>query len=280
MKIKVTADSTCDLSQELVDAHNITIVPLSIVKDGKSYIDGIEIKPEDIYEFVTSTGKTCNTTAVNAAQYIDLFSSLRKEYDAIIHFTISSEMSACYQNAVLASQEVPGVYPIDSRNLSTGIGHLVLDAAIMAEKGLDAEEIVAIINDKKERLDVSFLIDTLTYLWKGGRCSGVTALGANLLGLKPCIEVTDGAMGVGKKYRGNIKKSLLQYVKDRLAGRDDIDTSRIFITDSGISDEIRQAVHEAVAACQPFEEIIHTRAGCTVSNHCGPNTLGILYYHK
>lgn len=280
MKIKITADSTCDLSPELIEKYGITITPLSVVKDGKPYIDGVEICPDDIYAFVAETGRICSTAAVNTADYTDVFSSLRTEYDAVIHFTISQSMSACFQNAQIAAMDIPGVYVIDSENLSTGIGHLVIDAAILAEKGLDAEEIVSIINDKKTRLDVSFLIDTLQYLWKGGRCSGVAALGANLLNLKPCIEVKDGAMGVGKKYRGNIGKSLIQYVRDRLEGRDDIDTSRIFITDSGISEEIRAAVHEEVARCQPFEEIIHTRAGCTVSNHCGPNTLGILYYHK
>ena len=280
MKVKITADSTCDLSPELVEQYHIQIVPLAIIKDGKPFIDGVEITPDDIYEHFNQTGRLCNTTAVSTGEYLDLFRELRKEYDAVIHFTISSEMSVCYQNAQLAAEEVPGVYPIDSRNLSTGIGQLVLDAAILAEKGLDAEEIVPILLDKRERLDVSFLIDTLTYLHKGGRCSGVAALGANLLSLKPCIEVRDGTMGVGKKYRGNLKKCLVQYVKDRLEGRSDIDTARIFITDSGVSEEIRQAVHEAVAACQPFEEILHTRAGSTVSNHCGPNTLGILYYHK
>ena len=280
MKIKVTADSTCDLSQELIDRYNITIIPLSIVKDGESFIDGVEIGPDDIFEYVSKTGKLCSTAAVNVADYIDKFTQLRREHDAVIHFTISGDMSACYQNACLAAQEVDGVYPVDARNLSTGIGHLAIDTAIMAESGMDPEEILAVLGDKKEKLDVSFLIDTLVYLWKGGRCSGVAALGANLLSLKPCIEVRDGRMGVARKYRGSLKKCLVQYVHDRLANRDDIDTRRIFITDSGVSDEIFQAVYDAVAECQKFDEIIHTRAGSTISNHCGPNCLGILYYHK
>lgn len=280
MKIKVTADSTCDLSQELISRYNITITPLSIVKDGESFVDGVEIGPDDIFDYVSKTGKLCSTAAVNVADYIDTFTRLRAEYDAVIHFTISGDMSACYQNACLAAQEVGGVYPFDARNLSTGIGHLAIDAAIMAEKGMEPEEILAVLNDKREKLDVSFLIDTLLYLWKGGRCSGVAALGANLLGLKPCIEVRDGKMGVAKKYRGSLKKCLVQYVNERLKDRDDIDTGRIFITDSGVSDEIYNAVYDAVAECQPFEEIIHTRAGSTISNHCGPNCLGILYYHK
>mgnify|MGYP002627188232 CR=1 FL=1 len=280
MNIRISADSTCDLSPELIERYGIAITPLTIIKDGKPYVDGVEITPDDIYQYVNETGKLCNTAAVSTGEYIDFFTSQLESADAVIHFTISSDMSACFQNAQLAAADIPGVYPVDARNLSTGIGQLALDAAVLADKGLDAEEIVSILNDKKEKLDVSFLIDTLTYLWKGGRCSGVAALGANLLGLKPCIEVKNGEMGVGKKYRGNLKKCLVQYVHDRLEGRDDIDTTRIFITDSGVSEEIRQAVHEAVAECQPFEEICHTRAGSTISNHCGPNTLGILYYHK
>lgn len=280
MKIKVTADSTCDLSKELISKYNITIIPLSIVKDGESFVDGVEIGPDDIFDYVSKTGRLCSTAAVNVADYIDKFTQLRAEYDAIIHFTISGDMSACYQNACLAAQEVGGVYPFDARNLSTGIGHLAIDAAIMAEKGMEPEEILAVLGDKREKLDVSFLVDTLLYLWKGGRCSGVAALGANLLSLKPCIEVRSGKMDVAKKYRGSLKKCLVQYVHERLENRDDIDVGRIFITDSGVSDEIYQAVHDAVAQCQPFEEIIHTRAGSTISNHCGPNCLGILYYHK
>ncbi len=280
MKIKVTADSTCDLSQELIDRYNITIIPLSIVKDGESFIDGVEIGPDDIFEYVSKTGKLCSTAAVNVADYIEKFTQLRREYDAVIHFTISGDMSACYQNACLAAQEVDGVYPVDARSLSTGIAHLAIDTAIMAESGMSPEEILAVLGDRKEKLDVSFVIDTLLYLWKGGRCSGVAALGANLLSLKPCIEVRDGKMGVAKKYRGSLKKCLVQYVRDRLANREDIDTRRIFITDSGVSDEIFQAVYDTVAECQQFDEIIHTRAGSTVSNHCGPNCLGILYYHK
>ena len=280
MKIKVTADSTCDLSQELLDKYNITVIPLFIVKDGESFIDGVEIFPDDIFKYVSETGKLCSTTAVNVADYVEKFTELRREYDAIIHFTISSEMSACYQNACLAAEEVSGVYPFDARNLSTGIGHLAIDASIMAQSGMDPEEIVAVLNEKREKLDVSFIIDTLLYLWQGGRCSGVAMLGANLLSLKPCIEVRDGSMGVAKKYRGSLKKCLVQYVRDRLKDREDIDTRRIFITDSGVSEDIYNAVYEAVSECQQFDEILHTRAGSTISNHCGPNCLGILYYHK
>ena len=282
MKIKISSDSTCDLSQELVDKYDVNIVPLYIVKDGKDLVDGVDIVPQDIYDHVANGGTIVSTAAVSVADYLTVFGKLREEYDAVVHFCISSEMSCCYQNACVAAAEIGGVYPVDSRNLSTGIGLLILEAAEMAAKGeMTGEEIRSAMDERREKLDVSFILDTLSYLAKGGRCSTVAALGANLLSLKPCIEVKNGAMGVGKKYRGNLVKCLLQYVKDRLDGRDDIDTRRIFITESGgYTDEEVEQVRQTVLACQPFAEVLHTNAGCTVSSHCGPKTLGILYFHK
>ena len=281
MRIKISADSTCDLSQELIEKYDIGIVPLYVIKDGVSYKDTLEITPEDIYAHVAAGGALCSTAAVNTADYMDVFSAYRKEYDAVVHFHISSEMSTCYQNACIAAEEIGGVYPVDARNLSTGIGHLVLDAAIMAQNGVSPEEIKRQLDKKKAKLNVSFVVSTLEYLRKGGRCSAVAALGANLLNLKPCIEVKDGVMGVGKKYRGSFEKCLLKYVDDKLKDRDDVDYSRIFITESGgIPDSTIELVASAIRACGDFKEIIHTRAGCTISSHCGPGTLGILYYNK
>lgn len=281
MKVKITGDSTCDLSPALLEQYDIGVTPLYVVRDGQAYKDGLEITPDDIYAHVNAGGAMCSTAAVSVADYVGYFSEYLKTYDAIVHINISSEFSACYQNALLASQELGGrVYPVDSRNLSTGSGHLALDAAELAAEGLSAPEIQAELNARKDKLDVSFLLDTLKYLHKGGRCSAVAVLGANLLNLKPCIEVKDGRMGVGKKYRGSMGKCLVQYVQDRLAGRNDIDTRRIFITHSGSSPETIEAVRQAVERCQTFEKILITRAGCTISNHCGPNTLGILYFHK
>ena len=282
MNIKISADSTCDLSPALIAQYGIDITPLYIVRGEETLRDGVDIVPEEIYDYVRKTGQLCHTAAVNVSDYITFFKTQLETHDAIIHFTISSDMSGCYQNACIAAQDFPGrVFPVDSRNLSTGIGHLVLDAAIMAAEGkLTAQEIVDVLNEKKAKLDVSFVLDTLEFLKAGGRCSAVAAFGANLLGLKPSIEVKDGGMGVGKKYRGNINKCYVQYIKDRLSGRDDIDTKRIFITDSGLSEEVRAELEEVVRSCQPFEEVHHTQAGCTVSQHCGPGCMGILYYHK
>lgn len=281
MKIKISADSTCDLSPALIEQYNIGITPLYILIGEETRRDGIDIHPEDLYANFRATGKLSQTAAVNVSDYIAYFTECLKEYDAVIHFTISSDMSACYQNACIAAKEVGNVYPVDARNLSTGIGHLALDAAIMAERGdMDAAEIAAALEQKREKLDVSFVLDTLEYLVAGGRCSALTAFGANLLGLKPCIEVKSGVMGVGKKYRGKLMKCYVQYIEDRLKGRDDIDCSRIFITDSGLDEETRDELERVVRACQPFEHVYRTQAGCTVSNHCGPKCMGILYYHK
>ena len=282
MKIRICADSTCDLSPELVRKYDVSIIPLYIVKDGVSCADGREITPQDIYDHVRAGGAMCSTAAVSVADYEAFFTEQLKSCDALLHFHISSEMSACYQNACIAAENFPNVFPVDSRNLSTGIGQLVLTAAELAAEGkLSAGEIYNEVMAKREKLDVSFVLDTLEYLRKGGRCSTLAAMGANLLRLKPCIEVRDGTMGVGKKYRGALEKCVVQYVHDRLADRDDIDLKRIFITDStGFSAEELDAVEAEVRRCQPFEEVLHTQAGCTISNHCGPRCIGILYYHK
>ena len=282
LNIKISADSTCDLSPELVEAYGVDITPLYIVMGEETLRDGLDVKPEDLYRRFRETGKLCQTAAVNVADYTAFFKKQLETYDAVIHFTISSDMSGCYQNACIAAEDFPGrVFPVDARKLSTGIGHLVLDAADMAKAGeLTAAEIADILNEKKAKLDVSFVIDTMEFLKAGGRCSSLAAFGANLLSLKPSIEVKEGKMGVGKKYRGKIVGAYKQYITDRLKDRDDIDTKRIFITDSGIDESIRQELHALVASLQPFEEILHTQAGCTVSQHCGPGTMGILYYHK
>ena len=281
MNIKISADSTCDLSPELIARYDIGISPLYIVRDGESLVDGVDIIPDEIYAHVEAGGSMCSTAAVSVYDYVEFFRKELESADAVVHFHISGDMSACYQNACIAAAEVGNVYPVDARNLSTGIGLLVLEAAELARKGgLTAQEIQQRMNQRRELLDVSFVVEQLGYLRKGGRCSSVAALGANMLSLRPCIQVKDGKMGVGKKYRGAYQKCLLQYVKERLEGRDDIDPHRIFITESGgfTSEEVAE-VEAAVRGYQPFEEVLHTRAGCTVSSHCGPRTLGILYFH-
>ena len=281
MNIKVTADSTCDLTPELVEKYGITITPLHVSCADGNYLDGTEITPDELYAKIAAAGgKLASTAAVNVQEYIDVFTRLRQSCDAVIHFTISAQMSACYQNACIAAEEVGGVYVVDSKNLSTGIAHLVLDACDMAQTGVDPADIKKTLDERREKLDVSFVVDTLEYLRKGGRCTALAAMGANILKLHPCIFVKDGEMGVGKKYRGKLAECLTAYVRDRLADIDTVDTRRIFITDSGVDESIRDAVEQQLRSIAPFDQIIRTRAGCTVSCHCGPGTLGILFYRK
>ena len=280
LSIKITADSTCDLTPELLERYDISLTPLSVILGDKSLKDGLEVVPDDLYRHVETTGTLPTTSANSVGEYQDHFAALSPQYDAVIHINISAEFSSCYQNACIAAEEFDNVYVVDSRNLSTGHGHVVIEAALAAQRGMSAPEIVEYLNGLTGRVEASFVLDQLAYMVKGGRCSAVTALGANLLKLKPCIEVKDGKMGVVKKYRGNFTKVLVDYVKDRLDGREDLVYDRIFITYSSDMPEEVAAVREAVKTYAPFTEILETRAGCTVSCHCGPKTLGILFIRK
>lgn len=279
MKIKITVDSTNDLSPELIEKYDIAVMPLVVNMGDKQYRDMIDIRPDDIYAHVNAGGELPKTSAVNADEYSQMFEKYLNDYDAVIHINISSEMSTCHQSARMAAEGLP-VYPVDSRNLSTGSAHLALMACELAAAGEDAAVIADKLRAAADKVDASFLVNRLDYLHKGGRCSAVAVLGANLLKLKPCIEVHDGVMGVAKKYRGNFNRCLEQYVKDRLTADANIDTSRIFITHSGVAQETIDVVRKAVEGCMKFDEIHVTRAGCTISSHCGDGTLGILYMHK
>ncbi len=281
MKIKITADSTCDLPAALAEKYNVHIFPLYVVMDGEARRDGVEITARDIFDHVASGGKLANTAAVNVGDYLEKFREFRKEYDAVVHFTISQSMSACYQNANIAGAEVGNVFVVDSENLSVGISLLVLDACEMAARGCAPEEIVAAVEARRDKIDMSFVIDTLDYLKAGGRCSPLVALGANLLNLKPCVELRDGEMDVGKKYRGAIEKVVLKYLADRLADTASVDARRVFFVKSdGFTETfLEEARAETLKLC-PFAELIDAGAGCTISNHCGPKTLGIAFYRK
>ena len=228
-KVIITSDSTCDLSKELIEKYNIKILPMGGTLGEKLYSDGVDITPDKIYAYFEETGTLPKTSAINMTDFADFFEKYTSEGYAVINFTISSEMSTTFNSSRLAAEEFEDVYTIDSRNLSTGSGLLVLKAAEMAANGESAEAIVAEINNTIGRVDASFVIDKLNYLHKGGRCSAVAALGANLLKLKPCIEVKEGKMGVGKKYRGKYGDVLKEYVAERLQNIDDIEFDSIFI---------------------------------------------------
>ncbi len=281
MRIKISADSTCDLSPGLIEEHDINIIPLHIVKDEKEYSDGVDITPEDIFRHVDNGGALVSTAACSVGEYAEHFAQLSREYDAVIHINIGSGFSCTHTNAALAAEQFENVYAVDSQNLSTGHGHIVMEACRMAEGGdISPEEIIKALEDIIPRVETSFILDRLDYMVKGGRCSTVAYLGANLLKIKPCIDLVDGRMKLGKKYRGKFEHVLREYVKDRLFGRKDIIADRIFVTYSRAEDDTVKAVIEDIKKYQSFEQIIPTNAGCTISSHCGPNCLGILFIRK
>ena len=280
MNIKILADSTCDLPASITAEKNITLVPLTVVMNDKALKDGVDVTPAEIFAHVAAGGALCSTSAVSVGEYEDYFAKYAPQYDAIIVINLGSGFSASHQNARLAAGDFPNVYCVDSMNLSTGQGLVVLKAWELAQSGMDAAEIVDRLNALVPKVEASFLVDKLDYLVKGGRCSSAAALGANLLNLKPCIEVRGGKMSVVKKYRGNYAKCLASYVLDRLANREDIDRSTLFVTQTVVSDVCNQAVLDAVKECPAFDTVHETTAGCTISCHCGPGTLGVLFIRK
>lgn len=282
-KILLSADSTCDLGENLKNKYNVNYYPFYVIIDNKQYYDGVDITPEEIYKIYDEKNILPKTAASGVGDYINHFKPWIDQGYEIIHINIGSGLSSSYQNCCLAAKEFGGkLYPIDSCNLSSGTGLLVIEAAKRIEQGMPASQIQKEISELTSKVESSFVIDTLKFLHAGGRCSSVAALGANLLKLKPCIEVNnhDGSMKVGKKYRGDYDKVLLQYVNDRIKGRTDIQDDNIFITHSGVSDEKLSAVKEELLKLHDFKNIHITKASCTISAHCGPNTLGLLFIKK
>lgn len=281
-KIILSADSTCDLGDELKEKYQVHYYPFHIILEGKDYQDNVDITPGDIFQRYYEKKVLPKTAAINVEEYVNYFRPFVEHGYEVVHLNLGSALSSAHQNCMLAAQELKGVYPVDSGNLSTGIGHLVLDAEEMIKEGLGAEEIAGKLNQRKNLVHSSFILDTLKFMSAGGRCSNVMALGANLLNIKPCIEVNnkDGSMDVGKKYRGSLKKVLPIYVKDKLQEYQGICTDKIFITHSGIDQEYIELVKKAIQEEKEFQNIYVTRASCTISCHCGPNTLGILFETK
>ncbi len=279
-KILIASDSTTDLNHELIEKHNIKILPLGVHLGDTHYTDGVDIDPDLIYEYYEKNKQLPKTSAVNMTDFSAFFDKYTKEGYSIVLFTISSDMSSTYNNARLAAEAFEGVYVVDTRNLSTGGGLLVLRAAELADEGKSAEEIAGICSSLAPCVDASFIVDDLEFLHKGGRCSAVAALGANLLQLKPCISVKGGKMGVSKKYRGRFATVLKQYVAERIGDGSDIDLSHVFITHAGCEEQIYMQCAEQVKALSPSTKVHITRAGCTISSHCGKNTLGVLFIRK
>ena len=279
-EIVITSDSTTDLSPELRERYHVTLMPLHITLGDKTYTDGIDITAEDIYAYHDKTGQLPKTSATNVEDCLDFFKPFTDAGKTVIHFTISSEMSSTYNNARIAAEELDNVYVIDTKNLSTGGGLLVIAAAEMLAQGLPAEEIVEKTNALVPNVDASFVIDSLEFLYKGGRCSALAMFGANLLKLKPCIAVKNGKMDVAKKYRGKFADVLKQYVAEQIGDGADIVLDRVFITHGGCDPDLAKEIAEQVRTLAPFKEVFITHAGCTVCSHCGPDTLGVLFIRK
>ena len=280
MNIKIMADSTCDLPAELLEAYDITLMPLTIVKDGQAYLDGVTVTPEEIFCHVAAGGSLCTTAAVNIGAYQEAFAKYSAEYDGVVHITIGAHFSSCYQNACIAAEEFDNVRVVDSQNLTTGQGHVVLEACRLAKSCADLDGLAKSLQAFTQKLESSFLLDRLDYMVKGGRCSSVAALGANLLNLKPCIEVRDGKMTVVKKYRGSFAKCAAAYVKERVADRNDLNRDEMFLTNAGVPEDILSNTRQILSEEGRFSLIRESLAGCTISCHCGPGTLGLLLIRK
>ena len=279
-RIIIASDSTCDLNQELIQRYQIKILPLGVSLGDKQYTDGVDITPDDIYAHYAATGELPKTSAINIAQFDDFFRENTADGSSIVLFTISSDMSSTCGNAKIAAENYENVYVVDTQNLSTGGGLLVMAAAEMAAEGKSAKEIAEDCASLASRVDASFVVDDLEFLHKGGRCSAVAAFGANLLQLKPCITVKDGKMGVEKKYRGKFASVLEKYIAERIGDGSGIELDHVFVTHAGCDEKIVNNCLEQVKAAADFKEVHLTRAGCAVSSHCGRNTLGVLFIRK
>lgn len=278
--VKIISDSTCDLSPELIAKYDIDILPLHILLGEDEYEDGKNITPEQIYSWSDENKTTPKTSAPSLTDAIELFKQYIDEGREIVCFSISSSMSTSGNVMRIAAEELEAedrITVIDSANLSTGIGLLVIEAAIMAQNNHTVEEIVSAIEALKPNVRASFVVDTLTYLYRGGRCNAVSAMAGGVLKLHPKIVVENGAMNASKKYRGKINSAIMTYVKDM---EDDLKAARpnrVFITHSGCDRTIVEEVHSYLENLGVFSEILETRAGGVISSHCGPGTLGVLF---
>ena len=277
MKIAVSVESTNDLPKELLEKHDIKVIPYQIVLGDKVFKDG-EISTLEIFDYVDKNGVLPKTNAINQFEYTEYFENIKKDYDAVVHVCLSSGLSCSCQNAKNAASELENVYVVDSLSLSTGIGLLALYASELADKGVEAKEIAEKLEERLKKLQVSFVIERLDYLYKGGRCNSLQLFGANLLKLRPRIVLNDGKMGADKKYRGNMEKVVTKYCEETLNEFNTPDLDKVFVTYSTATPEMVNAAKQACIDAG-FKNVYEAHAGCTISSHCGGNTLGILYFN-
>lgn len=278
--IQVTCDSTSDLTRQLYQQYHIDMLPLGVSMGDDFRRDCVDVSAQELYDYAQKSNQLPKTSAVSIGDYLDCFQKYVDQGAQVIHVSLSGEISSSYQNACIAAQTVGNVFVVDSRSLSTGSGQLAMLAVELANADYTAGEIAEALEEMKNRIDVSFVLETLEYLHKGGRCSGLAAFGANVLKIHPEIMVKDGTMHVGKKFRGDMEKSILAYVRSHLEGQKNIQPDRLFVTHSGVPGEIVSKVIALAGELQPFEQIIETRAGSTISSHCGPGCLGLAFLRR
>ena len=277
-KCIITGETTCDLSQEILNQRNIRTIPITVILGATERKDGTEIKVEELFDYVKQTGELPKTAAVSIEEYKEFFNELKKDYDNVIHFSLSSSASSSYNNAFAASKECEGVYVVDTLSLTTGQGLLMLKASDMLNEGKSVEETYNTVVELASKVQTSFVVDTLDYLAKGGRCSSVALVASKILKIHPYIYENNGALQVKKKYMGTLARSLTQYVNDLAMEYKSYDKKRVFITHSLCDDN--KVVEDVIAMVKElfdFEEVIETTAGATVSSHCGKNTIGVLF---
>lgn len=281
-KIILSADSICDLNQELTQTFKVNKSPYTIIIDKKMYKDNIDITPSDIYKAYSENKILPKTTSINVGEYYNYFKPWVDEGYEVIHITLGSVLTSSYNNCTLAARELNGVHTLDSQNLSVGTGLLVIKAAELIKEGLSAKEIIEELKKHREKIHMSFVLNTLDFLHAGGRCSKIASLGSNILKIKPVINVdnSSGSMALGNKYRGQLDKSIVRYIKDKLDSYDNINREQIFIVHSGMDDSYIELAKKTVLEMVDFKKVHVTTASCTISSHCGPNTLGIAFETK
>lgn len=278
-KICIAVDSACDIPKKYLTENKIVVLPYHINFGDEEFIDGETITRDELYKKVEETEMMPKTSAIPPAVFSDFFSGLLEKHDAVVYITIGSRFSSACQNATLAASEFNSVFVVDSNTLSSGEALILLHAIALRDSGMEADAIANACREYAKRCDSSFVLDRLDFIHKGGRCSGVAALGANLLGIKPCLGITDGALGIEKKYRGKLKVVVSKYIRERLEGIE-VDPKHVFLTDAGVDKEVWDAAYETLKELNCFNEIIQADAGCVISSHCGPGTLGILFAKK
>ena len=278
MKILVTTDSSCDLGDEILEKRGIKQIRLNVVLGNNELVDGVTIHPNDIFEFVKANKKLPKTAALTEDQFTNFFKSCLKEADQIIHIGLSSGLSVQYNQSLQAAATFGDkVHVIDGKNLSTGTGLLVLAAQDMVDAGKELDEIIETITNRVSKVQASFIIQDTEYLYRGGRCSGIAMIGANLLKIKPRIQVVDGKMKTNGMPRGKMNKVLHDYIDAVLKEYNTPDKTRAFITHSSLEPELANEIEDYVKSKNIFKEVIQTVAGCTITSHCGKGTLGLLY---